>query len=237
MSTFRPASLLGISACMLLVACIGASQSGDNTPRAPPGYFINQTLLGQYGIPRTIKAAGTDSAGRHWTFTWTSERALSACQHGGNADRVSHSRHLERDGILVTASEYAECWLHDPFQLTNLWYESGPDAGYSWQLSESGNLSTTEEAGARGTLGQWFLFDDRLSYSGYIAGSWSVEDQDGRAVLILVHDRYDPSGVFVAREVQRFVMARKEDSTGKISSFSTDLPLPSGETIHLRTGS
>jgi hypothetical protein len=226
-------------ALLLIVAGCGGGGGGSTPLDTTVDYDISKVIFGTPGVSRTMTGSGPDAGGDVWTIN----RVITTLITPDPADPCLVDE-TQQDEVLtltedtgnVITSAGPSCYttaglIQAVFSLD----EAAVPRTYTL-LTTGGTLPLTARIGDGGLAGIWDLFEDTNGdrvYNGAGGGdtfigssttNWRLEDQQGRAALVLSGVIRDIFGTQIASETDTYFIT----PSGIITGFEFKLTLAGG---------
>lgn len=229
-----------------LAACGGGGGGSDDDP-APldttVDYDIFKVLFGTPGVSRTMMGSGPDDGGDIWSInrvitTLVTPDPADPCLAGET--QQDDVLTLTDDTGLVTTSAGPACYsISGLIQETLELDETETPKVYSL-LTTAGTLPLTARIGDGGLFGAWNLFDDTNGDNIYDGGAgdtitgsstsnWRLEDQNGKAAIVISIEIRDQFGVIEGSETNTFFIL----PSGAITGFEINVLIVGDGTLTL----
>ena len=228
---------LALAIVVFTLAACGGGGGDDFVPLdTTVDYDIAAALFGTSGVSRTLTGSGTDSDGRQWTVDQTrTTRATidptGPCLAGETQQDVALTLTVDTGAVVTAAGP--SCWttsglLHKTLDLDVTDFPKE----YSI-LTTAGTLPLTAKIGAGGLSGVWNHFEDTNGDDNYNGGAgddfigsstsnWKLEDQQGKAALVISSILRDEFGTQEGSETDTYFIA----PSGTITGFKIKILLP-----------
>ena len=238
MFLFNRSTIFGIALVLLLTACGGGGGGGGGfTPiDTTVDYDISKALFGTPGVSRTLTGSGTDAGGDVWTLnrvitTLITPDLADVCLAGETQQDDAFT--LTEDTGNVITSAGPSCYttaglIQNIFSLN----ETAVPRRYTF-LTTGGTLPLTARIGDGGLAGIWDRFEDTNGdrfYNGTGGGdtfigssttNWRLEDQNGRAAIVLSAVIRDIFGTQIGSETDTFFIT----PSGTMTAFEIKIAL------------
>lgn len=237
---FSVLRLILISSIIFIASCGGSGGGGGDDDPAPldttVDYDIAKVLFGTPGVTRTLTGSGDSSDGSQWTITQvlttlTTPDPTDPCLPGET--QQDDALTLTSDTGLVITSAGPECWTTSGL-LQNTFSLDVTDTPESYSImTAAGTMPLTAKIGAGGLAGTWNDFEDTDgddiyngaggdAFTGSSASNWKLEDQQGKAALVLSIVIRDEFGTQVGSQTSTFFIT----PSGTITGFTITVTLP-----------
>jgi hypothetical protein len=225
---------------LFLFGCGGSSGGGGDDDPTPLDttveYDIAKVLFGTPGVTRTLTGSGDASDGSQWTITQvvttlTTPDPTDPCLPGET--QQDDALTLTSDTGLVITSAGPECWTTSGL-LQNTFSLDVTDTPELYSImTAAGTMPLTAKIGAGGLAGTWNDFEDTDGddfynggggdvFTGSSTSNWKLEDQQGKAALVLSFVIWDEFGTQVGSETDTFFIT----PSGTITGFTFTVTLP-----------
>ncbi len=236
---------------LTLSACGGGGGGGGSDDDFTPldttvDYDLAQAFFGIPGVSRTESGSGSDTDGNSWTYSQTLT-TLASPDPGGpclvSETQTNSTLTLTEAGGFVIVASGPACFTTSGFiqETFDLDESDNPD-NYSL-LTTAGDFPLTARLGNGGSLGSWNNFEDTNgdfiydgingdTFTGSVTGTWRLEDQMGKAALVLSYVIRDEFGTQEGSETTTVFL----NPAGSVSTITRVIDIVGFGTISL-TGS